>query len=389
MDQPDLEAEPHFSHPVRQVIFMLAVIGASGAGAFLALPRVLPVFQSNPYLNGVILAVFVVGVLACFWQVGQLINSVRWIERFTAAGDQGVRTRAPQLLAPLAALLGRHDRRLQITTTSTRSILDSVATRIDEAREITRYITSLLIFLGLLGTFYGLATTVPALVDTIRSLAPQEGEEGAAAFSRLMSGLESQLGGMGVAFASSLLGLACSLVVGLLELFAGHGQNRFYRELEEWLSSITKLGFSTGEGEGPDLGAAGVVLDKMAEQMEQLQVLFAHSERGRTEVDQRLAQLADSVERMTERMEATAPTATSMARIAEGQELLAEAIREKEEHEGLDAESRMRLRSIDVQMLRILEEISAGRQESMAELRTDLAALGRKMTLRGTSGNGG
>jgi len=272
---------------------------------------------------------------------------------------------------------------LQINTTSTRSMLDFVATRIDELREITRYIVSLLIFLGLLGTFYGLATTVPALVDTIRSLAPQEGEEGVAVFSRLMSGLESQLGGMGVAFASSLLGLACSLIVGLLELFAGHGQNRFYRELEEWLSSITKLGFSS-DTEGPDLGAAGIVLDRMAEQMGQLQDLFAESELGRSEVDTRLSQLADSIERLTERIEATAPSATSLARIAEGQELLAEAIRAKESSEGLDAESRMRLRSIDVQMLRILEEISAGRQESMAELRTDIAALGRAM---GTSRN--
>ena len=188
---------------------------------------------------------------------------------------------------------------------------------------------------------------------------------------------------MGVAFASSLLGLACSLIVGLLELFAGHGQNRFYRELEEWLSSITKLGFSS-DTEGPDLGAAGIVLDRMAEQMGQLQDLFAESELGRSEVDTRLSQLADSIERLTERIEATAPSATSLARIAEGQELLAEAIRAKESSEGLDAESRMRLRSIDVQMLRILEEISAGRQESMAELRTDIAALGRAM---GTSRN--
>jgi hypothetical protein len=385
MDHPDFEAAPQFSHPVRQVLMMLAVIGASGFGAFLALPRVLPVFEANPYLNGFILIVFAVGVLACFWQVGQLIYSVRWIAGFS--GSKPARgSKAPQLLAPLAALLGRHDRRFQITTTSTRSILDSVATRIDEAREITRYIVSLLIFLGLLGTFYGLATTVPALVDTIRSLAPQDGEQGVAVFSRLMTGLESQLGGMGVAFASSLLGLACSLVVGLLELFAGHGQNRFYRELEEWLSSMTKLGFSDGEGDGPNLGAAGVVLDKMAEQMEHLQLLFARSEQGRADVDQRLAQLADSVERMTERLEASAPTTTSMARIAEGQELLAQAIREKEETEGLDAESRMRLRSIDVQMLRILEEISAGRQESMAELRTDLAALGRKLAATRTNG---
>ncbi|MBW4982685.1 biopolymer transporter ExbB [Mameliella sp. CS4] len=379
MDQPDLEAEPHFSQPFRQVILMLAVLGLSGFGGFLALPRVLPVFQSNPYLNGFILVVFVVGVLACFWQVAQLMVSVRWIERFTARGDQGVRATPPRLLAPLAALLrSRRDKRMQITATSTRSILDSVAQRIDEAREITRYIVSLLIFLGLLGTFYGLATVVPALVETIQSLAPQEGETGTAAFARLMSGLEGQLGGMGVAFASSLLGLACSLVVGLLELFAGHGQNRFYRELEEWLSSITRLGFSH-DGEGPDLGPAGLVLDQMAEQMDRLQYLFAEAEQGRSEVDTRLAQLADSVERLTERIEATSPSASSLARIAEGQELLAQAIREKESDEGLDAESRMRLRSIDVQMLRILEEISAGRQESMAELRTDLAALSRSL----------
>ncbi|WP_418594665.1 biopolymer transporter ExbB [Ponticoccus sp. (in: a-proteobacteria)] len=379
MDLPDREAAPHFSQPVRQVVLMLAVIGLSGLGAFLALPSVLPVFEANPYLNGFILFVFALGVLACFWQVVQLIHSVRWIERFTAKGDQGVRAEAPTMLAPLAALLGRRrDKRMQINTTSTRSILDSVATRIDEARDVTRYIVSLLIFLGLLGTFYGLATTVPALVETIQSLAPSEGESGVAVFGRLMTGLESQLGGMGVAFASSLLGLACSLVVGLLELFAGHGQNRFYRELEEWLSSITKLGFSS-DTEGPDLGAAGIVLDQMAEQMERLQSLFVESQQGRAEVDERLAQLADSVERLTERIEATAPSAASLARIADGQENLADAIREKESTEGLDAESRMRLRSIDVQMLRILEEISAGRQESMAELRTDIAALTRAL----------
>ncbi|MCT4553936.1 MAG: septation ring formation regulator EzrA [Pelagimonas sp.] len=389
MDQHELEAELQFSQPVRQVTLMLIVLGLSGFGAFLALPRVLPVFQSNPYLNGFILIVFVVGVLACFWQAVQLIVSVRWIERFARVGDQGVRAQAPQLLAPLAALLRRRDKRMQITTTSTRSILDSVATRIDEAREITRYIVSLLIFLGLLGTFYGLATTVPALVETIRSLAPQGGESGIAVFGRLMTGLESQLDGMGVAFASSLLGLACSLIVGLLELFAGHGQNRFYRELEEWLSSITRLGFSS-ETDGPDLGAAGVVLDRMAEQIETLQYMFAQSEQARNEVDNRLGQLADSIERMTERMEASAPSANALARIAEGQEQLAEAIREKETSEGLDAESRMRLRSIDVQMLRLLEEISAGRQESMAELRTDMAGMARSLNqILRRAGDGG
>ena len=220
MQKPDFEAEAHFSQPFRQIAMMLVVLGLCGAGGFIALPRVLPVFQANPWLNGFIAFVFVLGVVACFLQVAQLIQSVRWIETFLADRDAGAQP--PRLLAPLASLLRRRDRRLQITTTSTRSILDSVATRIDEAREITRYIVSLLIFLGLLGTFYGLATTVPALVDTIRSLAPAEGESNMDVFSRLMSGLEGQLGGMGVAFASSLLGLAGSLIVGLLELETDH-----------------------------------------------------------------------------------------------------------------------------------------------------------------------
>src|SRR6056297_2352816 len=249
MAQPDREVEPKFSHPFRQIMLMLIVLGLTCFGAFLALPRVLPVFQANPYLNGFIIFVFLIGVVACFWQVFQLIGSVRWIEGFVAEHPGHEMTKAPRLLAPLATLLRSRSKRVQIASTSARSILDSVAQRIDEAREITRYIVNMLIFLGLLGTFYGLATTVPAVVDTIRNLAPQEGEGGVEVFDRLMSGLEAQLGGMGVAFASSLLGLAGSLVVGLLELFASHGQNRFYRELEEWMSTITRVGFAGQDGE--------------------------------------------------------------------------------------------------------------------------------------------
>ena len=380
MDLPDREAEPQFSQPLRQIISMLLVLGLAVFVVVLALPRVLPVFESSPYLNGFILFVFVIGVLACFLQVAQLINSVRWIEAFTKGRAEG--RAAPRLLAPLAALLRTRGARMQIGASSTRSILDSVATRIDEAREITRYIVSLLIFLGLLGTFYGLATTVPALVDTIRSLAPQEGEEGGAVFGRLMDGLDAQLSGMGVAFGSSLLGLAGSLVVGLLELFAGHGQNRFYRELEEWLSTITRLGFSSGEGDGaPDQAMLAQVVDGMAEQMEAVERLLKQAEHGRAAMDARLEQLGGAVAGLGDRLGAEAAQqselTTALMRLAEGQESLAQALCAQERGEGIDAESRMRLRSMDVQLLRILEEISAGRQDSMAELRTDLATLTR------------
>jgi hypothetical protein len=380
MAQADNAVQPHFTQPVRQIVLMLTVIGLTTFGALVALPQVLPVFEANPQLNSFIFLVFMIGVVACFWQVFQLIGSVIWLKRF-ASDTSEVNSKAPQLLAPLASLLRTRGARMQINTSSTRSILDSVATRVDEAREITRYIVNTLIFLGLLGTFYGLATTVPALVDTIRSLAPEEGEASVAVFGRLMTGLESQLSGMGVAFASSLLGLAGSLVVGILELFAGHGQNRFYRELEEWLSSITRVGFSSGEDASSEQAAMASVLDHMAEQMEAMQRMFVQSDVSRSMVDERLGQLSDSIERMTYQMQHGDAENSALERVAAGQERLIAYLESQGGGEGgMDAESRMRLRSIDVQMLRILEEISAGRQESMTELRTDISALAQALS---------
>lgn len=373
--EPEVKAQ--FSQPIRQIMLMLIVLGLTGALVFLAYPSVAPVFLANPWLNGVIFGVFIIGVLACFFQVAQMVSSVRWIEGFAAETPGHELTKAPGLLLPLAALLRSRGRQSQISPTSARSILDSVASRIEEVRDITRYIVNTLIFLGLLGTFYGLATTVPALVDTIKSLVPEEGEAGVAVFSRLMSGLESQLGGMGVAFASSLLGLAGSLVVGLLELFAGHGQNRFYRELEDWLSTITRLGFSSSEGEtSPEQGAIVVMADHLSQQMEMIHSMVARSDENRLAADARLEQLMASMDRMTDRLRAD-ESASLLGQVAEGQTRLIEALEKGGAGGEMDAESRLRLRSMDQQLLRILEEMSAGRQESMAELHNDIAALHR------------
>ncbi|WP_298933923.1 biopolymer transporter ExbB [uncultured Ruegeria sp.] len=380
MAQAHQGARPHFSHPIRQIVMMLIAIGLAGLGIFMALPYVLPVFFANPYLNGFILLVFVIGVFACFYQVTQLIGSVRWIEAFVG-GVVREDARTPQLLAPLASLLRERGARSQISSTSTRSILDSVAERVEEEREITRYITNVLIYLGLLGTFFGLATTVPAIVDTIRSLNPQEGEEGLAVFNRLMTGLEAQLQGMGVAFGSSLLGLAGSLIVGLLEVFAGHGQNRFYRELEEWLSGITRVGFASGEDGGAEIAVLTPVLDAMSEQMDALQSMFISQETERADVSAKLSQLVDVIGDMNLRQADSEGVTAALERIALGQDALLDHLRDHGSGEGIDAESRMRLRSMDVQLLRILEEISAGRQESMNELRKDLELLVKAMTL--------
>lgn len=372
---------PQFSQPVRQIVTMLTVVGLFAVGAYLAYPRVAPVFLANPYLNGAICVVFGFGVLACFWQVLQLITSVNWIEGHAMERPGHELVKPPKLLTSLAVLLRSRKGRMQIATSSSRTILDTVATRIDEARDITRYIVNLLIFLGLLGTFYGLATTVPAVVDTIRSLAPTDGESSTAVFARLIGGLEKQLGGMGTAFASSLLGLAGSLVVGLLELFAGHGQNRFYRELEEWLSTITRLGFAGGDGDGGsnDSGAIAAALDQIALQMGELHTVIRESEAHRTSMDARFAGLGASLDRMSQKLEIDAGGAAAMQRVADGQERLTAAmersVAQAADENTPDAETRMRLRSIDVQLLRLMEDMNAGRQEGVSELRHDLNRL--------------
>ena len=353
---------------------MLMICGLVGLGTFFVFPSVAPVFLANTFLNGTIAVVFFAGVLACFWQVVQLFSSIGWIERI-ANGAEGDSGKPPLLLAALTGIFQARGSRLQLTSASARSVLDSVGARMEEARDITRYITNLLIFLGLLGTFYGLAVTVPAVVDTIRSLQPSAEESGIEVFSRLMGGLESQLGGMGTAFASSLLGLAGSLVVGLLELFAGHGQNRFYREMEEWLSTITRVSFSSGEGEGGgvDRAAIATVLDHMVDQIDTLQSLFPQSEARHAETETRLGEMTGVLADLAERLGPGQVAATE--RLAAGQERLAEVLAATTGEGGMDAESRMRLRSIDVQLLKIFEEMGSSRQEEIGALREDLSSL--------------
>jgi len=374
MDKTPRQTVPFFSQPVRQILLMIVVVGLVAAGVWLILPVARGVVATNLWLNGAILSVFGVGLLSCFWQMYQLVRSVSWIETVTAGPGAGDGGEAPLLMAPLAALLRDRGARMQIPASSARSILDSVATRMDESRDVTRYLGNLLIFLGLLGTFYGLATTVPAIVETIRALAPQEGETGLQVFEKLMGGLQSQLGGMGTAFSSSLLGLSGSLVIGLLDLFAGHGQNRFYRELEEWMSTITRLGFSSAEGDGgsPEVGLLVAGLEQIAEQLEGLRAQTAETAQEQALAQTRLTAVMD---RLHARLGALDAQTEALTRLAQGQDRLIEALTGAEGGAHADAESRMRLRSIDVQLLRILEEISAGRQESITDLRADLASL--------------
>ena len=376
-----------FSQPTNQTGLMIFVLVAVSFVAYLLFPAVAPIFLASPYLNGFILSVFLLGILACFWQVYILVSSVYWIEGFVSDRPGHEFAKPPRILASLEALLRDKESRRNINALSARSILDSVATRLDEVRDITRYIVNLLIFLGLLGTFYGLATTVPAVVETIKSLAPQEGQTSLDAFEGLMTGLESQLGGMGTAFASSLLGLAGSLVVGILELFAGHGQNRFYMELEEWLSSISKISQSSSTS---DQGTGELLGLKSQESIsnQKMSQLISVLENNENQVVNTQIRIVDLMEKFESRIsdirakDADTPAgqviqdSASIQSLIKNQENLVSLIRNYLEIENSsDTEFRARIRNMDVQLARIFDELASGRQENLTELREDLAMI--------------
>jgi hypothetical protein len=227
--------------------------------------QILNAFMANPGLNGLIIGVLVIGILLSFRQVLRLFPEVAWVNSFRLA-DPGIAVeRPPALLAPMAALLGDRLGRMAISTQMMRGILDSIAMRLDEARDLSRYLTGLLIFLGLLGTFWGLIETVGSVGKVVDTLKP--GGDSASVFETLREGLAAPLGGMGIAFSSSLFGLAGSLILGFLDLQMSQAQNRFYTNLEDWLSTtVHDIGAEpVSFGSAPVSGDMKAVIERLRE----------------------------------------------------------------------------------------------------------------------------
>jgi hypothetical protein len=195
-------------------------------------------FLANPGLNALIICVLLIGIILAYRQVIRLFPEVAWVNSFRLADPGLVSARPPVLLAPMAAILGDRAGRMAISAQTMRGLLDSIATRLDEARDISRYMTGLLVFLGLLGTFWGLIETVGSVGKVIDGL--KVGGDAGAVFDALKEGLAAPLGGMGISFSSSLFGLAGSLVLGFLDLQTSQAQNRFYLDLEDWLSTTVR-----------------------------------------------------------------------------------------------------------------------------------------------------
>jgi hypothetical protein len=218
--------------------------------------QILTAFMANPGLNALIIGVMLIGIALAFRQVIRLFREVNWVNGFRLADPGLAVDRPPVLLAPMAALLGDRIGRMAISAQVMRGILDSIAARLDEARDLSRYMTGLLIFLGLLGTFWGLIDTVSSVGRVLEGL--KVGGDAGAVFDALKEGLAAPLSGMGISFSSSLFGLAGSLVLGFLDLQTSQAQNRFYTELEDWLSTTVRDLGVVGDSGAISVATAGL-----------------------------------------------------------------------------------------------------------------------------------
>lgn len=364
----------------RMLVFLLAV---AVLGVLLR-DVLIDAIAVNPLLNGLILAVLALGISWNIRQVTRLAPEVAWLETFQKARARLGSIPAPRLLAPMASMLALRGakakdghERFTLSAPATRSLLDTIASRLDESRELSRYTTGLLIFLGLLGTFWGLLLTVHSVGDVITGMSVGTGDINAL-FEQLKSGLSQPLKGMGTAFSCSMLGLASALVLGFLDLTAGQAQNRFFNELEEWLASLTRLSSGVLGGDAEGGGSVPVyvqaLLEQTAENMEALQRTLARSDDERRDtgnaiiaLSERLATLADTL-RTSQQL---------MLRVAESQHAIAPALTRLADRSDGDDVARAHLRNIELYLQRLITETEQGRTQSTAELRSEIKILTR------------
>lgn len=381
------------NRPKRYLARMFVFLAAVGVAIAAMFGPLYDAFLANPGLNGLILGVLLLGIVYIIRQVYQLASEEDWIHKFRS-GKPGMSTQdAPRLLAPMAAMLGERKGRFSLSAMSLRSLLDGISSRLDEQRDLSRYLIGLLIFLGLLGTFWGLLQTIRSVGDVIGGLSVAGGELGAV-FSDLQTGLRAPLSGMGTAFSSSLFGLAGSLVLGFLELTAGQAQNRFYNDLEDWLAGQTRLssGHVLGEGDQAVPAYVQALLEQTADSLESLQRTLDRGEESRISANKGLVTLTDKLGTLTDQMRTEQ---SLMMKLAETQleikpilARLADGASHPSGH--FDDTVRGNIRNIDLQMARLLEEMVSGRNELVSELRSEIRVLSRTLAaIAEKAGTGG
>ncbi len=370
---------------IRMIVFLAIVVVACG----LLLPQLQEAFMANPLFNGLILGVLLLGILHIFRQVLTLRPEVAWLDRIRAESSGGLvfpgalrEEDPPRLLGPLATMVGERKGRLSLTAMSMRSLLDGIQSRIGESHEISRYLIGLLIFLGLLGTFWGLLETVNSVAGAISGLSMAGGDP-AVLFGELQSSLQAPLSGMGTAFSSSLFGLAGSLVLGFLELQAGQAHNRFVNELEEWLSGVTKIssGHGPAEGSGESVPAyIQALLEQTADSVDSLQRTISEGEDDRQNINRNLMQLTERLSTLTDQMRTEQSV---MMKLAETQSQLKPILAriadqgDSQPAGGMDDATRDHIRNLDLRLERLLTDNTKGRDHVVKEIRGEIRLLAR------------
>lgn len=372
------------SRPTTQLLWMVVGLVAAAGVVFLLWQPIVAAFLHNPALNTGILLVLLVGTIFVFYQVLRLTTDISWAESFQRGGHAGSFAQ-PRLLAPLAAMVkDKQHNRLTLSATSLRSVLDGIQTRLDEHREISRYLITLLILLGLLGTFWGLLSTINAVTAAITGL-DLTGSDPAALFDDLKNSLEGPLAGMGTAFSASLFGLSGSLLLGYLDLQAGQAHNRFFGEVEDWLSGQTKLssGGALMEGDQPVPAYIQALLEQTAESLDNLQRTISRTEADRLTASNNFKVLADHMIALTDQLRAQQQVVQRLMETQTDMRSVIAKLADVAQHGGfgIDPNSRTHLRNIDALLARMADDIAAGRHNAVQELRSEIKLLTRTIAV--------
>ncbi|MAL78062.1 MAG: flagellar motor protein MotA [Sneathiella sp.] len=377
----NLAGTPNIKKPRRYLIRMTIFVGVALAIAAFLFPQIQSAFLANKLLNGLIILVLLFGIAFIFRQVLMLSGEINWTHGLRRLDSSQPTARPPRLLAPLSSIFSESRGPVRLNTVTMNTLLDSIGARMEEGRDISRYLINVLVFLGLLGTFWGLLETVSSIGNTISALNVGGGEDFARIFDDLKGGLEKPLSGMAIAFSSSLFGLSGSLILGFLDMQAGQAQNRFYGDLEEWLGSLTRFTSSSpvtlSEGDQSVPIYVQALLEQTAESLNNLQRTLARNEDKRGSAENSLINLSERLAALTDQMRTEQDL---LVKLAEGQtELkpLLERLAKSAESAGLDQASRNHLRNLDVHMVRLLEESADGREQTVQDIRSDIKLLTR------------
>lgn len=367
-------------NPNRTLLWMSVFFLIVALACLALLEPLMAAFFANPVFNGMILLVLLIGIIVNFRHVVMLRPELAWLDDFRRGDARQLEPPERGLLASAARILTRRGGRIRLSAQTMRALLEGIRMRLDESRDLSRYVVGLLIFLGLLGTFWGLLDTLQAISRVIGGLSASDGGF-ATFFDDLKAGLAEPLAGMGTAFSSSLFGLAGALVLGFFDLQAGHAQNRFYNELEEWMAGLTHVSGGPVLEEEPIPVYVQALLEQTADSLDKLQRVVHRSEEQQRSAGTRTTALASQITQLVEELRSEQ---RQLGGLMQGQAdlplVLSRLSQELAGLRELNQDLRHHLGNIDGNLGALMADLPAGRVQALEEIRNEIRLLARTMS---------